>query len=257
MVLYFSGTGNSQFVALRLAQLLGEDKAVSINQYLKSGAKAEFHADRPLVFVAPTYAWRLPKIVSDWIGAACFDGNRNAYFILTCGGSVGNAAAYAKKLCEKAGLQFSGLALIAMPNNYVALSNTPGELECKELLEVAQDNTEALASLIQRGKPFPKTAVSWKDRINSGPVCSLFYTFFVHDKGYTASDACISCGKCAQRCPLNNIGIANGKPVWNGCCTHCMACIGGCPVEAIEYNSISKGNRRYYIMNDALCWGKE
>lgn len=250
MVLYFSGTGNSQFVALRLAKLLGEDEAVSINRYLKSGVKAEFHADRPLVFVAPTYAWRLPKVVSDWIEAARFDGNRNAYFILTCGGSVGNAAAYAKKLCVKAKLQFFGLSLIPMPNNYVALSDTPGEPECRELLQAAQDKTEALASLIQRGAPFPETTFSWKDRIISGPVCSLFYTFFVHDKGFAATEACVSCGKCAQRCPLNNIKIANGKPVWNGRCTHCMACIGGCPTEAIEYKKVSKGNRRYYIMEE-------
>lgn len=248
MVLYFSGTGNSQLVALRLAELLREDGAVSINRYLKSGEKARFHTDRPLVFVAPTYAWRLPKVVSDWIEAAHFDGNRNAYFILTCGGSVGNAAAYAKKLCEKAGLRFSGLALIPMPNNYVALSNTPDEPECRELLAASQGKTAALASLIQKGEPFPELAVSWMDRMNSGPVCGLFYTFFVHDKGFFASDACVSCGKCAQRCPLNNIDMVNGKPMWKGNCTHCMACIGGCPTEAIEYKKVSKGNRRYYMM---------
>ncbi|MFQ8599465.1 MAG: 4Fe-4S binding protein [Oscillospiraceae bacterium] len=35
-----------------------------------------------------------------------------------------------------------------------------------------------------------------------------------------------------------------------GNCTHCMACIGGCPTEAIDYKSISKGKRRYYIMEE-------
>lgn len=256
MVLYFSGTGNSQFVAFRLAQLLGEDGAVSINRYLKSSEKEQFHTDRSLVFVAPTYAWRLPKVVSDWIEVTHFDGNRNAYFILTCGGSVGNAAAYAKKLCEKAGLRFSGLAPVVMPNNYVALSDTPDEPECRELLEAAKSKTAVLASRIQKGEPFSEAAVSWMDRISSGPVCDLFYTFFVHDKGFFASNACLSCRKCAQRCPLNNIDMVNGKPMWKGNCTHCMACICGCPTEAIEYKSISKGKRRYYIMDDVLCWGK-
>ena len=77
-----------------------------------------------------------------------------------------------------------------------------------------------------------------------------FYALFVHDKGFAASEACVSCGKCAQRCPLNNIRISDGKPVWNGNCTHCMACIGGCPTEAIEYKFISKGKRRYYMMEE-------
>ena len=134
MVFYFSGTGNSQFVAFRLAKLLEEEKAVSINQYLKAGRKAAFHSERPLVFVVPTYAWRMPKVVSAWIEASQFDGNRSAYFVLTCGGSVGNAAAYAKALCEKANLQFCGLALVAMPNNYVAGANIAGFLKIAEAM---------------------------------------------------------------------------------------------------------------------------
>ena len=200
--------------------------------------------------VAPTYAWQMPKVVERWIRETEFEGNRNIYIVLTCGGSVGNAAAYAKKLCGEKGLRFSGLALVAMPNNYVALSNTPDKAECAAILEKAGERIVSLAALIQKGEPFPEAAISFKDRMNSGPVNGLFYALFVHDKGFAASEACVSCGKCAQRCPLNNIRISDGKPVWNGNCTHCMACIGGCPTEAIEYKSASKGNRRYYIMKD-------
>lgn len=38
MVFYFSGTGNSQLVAVRIAEMTG-DKAVSINRYMKKGEK--------------------------------------------------------------------------------------------------------------------------------------------------------------------------------------------------------------------------
>ncbi|MDU1855461.1 MAG: flavodoxin, partial [Clostridium baratii] len=30
-------------------------------------------------------------------------------------------------------------------------------------------------------------------------------------------------------------------------CTHCMACICGCPVQAIEYKNKTKGRNRYYL----------
>ena len=50
--------------------------------------------------------------------------------------------------------------------------------------------------------------------------------------------------------PLGNITMEDKKPHWNGNCTHCMACIGGCPSEAIEYKRKSKGKPRYYIRED-------
>ena len=50
---------------------------------------------------------------------------------------------------------------------------------------------------------------------------------------------------CEKLCPLNNIELQNKEPVWGTNCTHCMACICGCPKEAIEYGRISKGKVRY------------
>lgn len=249
MVFYFSGTGNSQLAAKLIAQELG-DEIISMNEEIKSGKKGMFHSKQPLVFVVPTYAWQMPKVVEAWIRETRFEENPNAYFVLTCGGSVGNAASYAKKLCQDTGLCFCGLALVAMPNNYVALSNPPDKAECAQSLKKARERVSLLAAIIQRGELFPEASVSMKDRMNSGPVNGLFYALFVRDKGFHSTNACISCGKCAKRCPLNNIDMVNGKPVWNGRCTHCMACIGGCPAEAIEYKSISKGKRRYYIMKE-------
>lgn len=59
------------------------------------------HTSRPWVIVAPTYAWRIPHIVREWIENTPFMGNKNMYFILTCGGSIGNAGKYLAKLCKR------------------------------------------------------------------------------------------------------------------------------------------------------------
>ena len=61
---------------------------------------------------------------------------------------------------------------------------------------------------------------------------------------------CTGCGKCVERCPLNNIKLSNKKPVWGKNCTHCMACIAGCPNEAIEYGKKTQGKPRYYLGNE-------
>lgn len=255
MVLYFSGTGNSQLVAGQIAELIADDKVISINQYLKKKKKAVLESERPLVFVVPTYSWRIPKVVEQWILNTNFKGNQDAYFILTCGGGCGNAAVYAEKLCLKKKLRFCGLSPVLMPENYLALFPTPSESECQTIIEKAKPHIAVLAKQIQSGKSFSKPSVSFVNKLQSGLVNTLFYTFFVHDKGFQVSKDCISCGKCAYRCSLNNIELINGKPVWKGNCTHCMACIGGCPVQAIEYKSKSKGQHRHYIMNDSLCLG--
>ncbi len=249
MVFYFSGTGNSALVARQIAESLG-DEMVSINQCLKEKEKKVFRAKDPLIFVAPTYAWQMPKIVHRWIQESSFLARQKAYFVLTCAGSIGNAAAYAKKLCLEKNLLFCGLAPVIMPNNYVALSDTPDKKECDEILEKAREQTDELIALIQQDRPFPESHASFKEKLSSGPVNTLYYSLFVHDQGFAATDACVSCGKCQKRCPLDNISMENGRPLWKGNCTHCMACIGGCPAKAIEYKKGSRERRRYYILED-------
>ena len=44
---------------------------------------------------------------------------------------------------------------------------------------------------------------------------------------------------------MNNIVMEEKQPLWGKDCTHCMACICGCPKEAIEYGRKSKGKPRY------------
>ncbi len=249
MVFYFSGTGNSQHAAKHIAGII-DDEIISVNQCLKEKKKRTFCSERPLVFVAPVYAYRVPRVVQRWIRETKFEGCRKAYFVLTCGGSGGNAAAYAEKLCLEKGLEDQGLVSVLMPENYIALSAAPSASECAAIIERAKPVYSKLAGYIQNNEPFPVSPVSFGDRLLSGPLHILYYRLAIHDKGFTVSDTCISCGKCAQRCPLDNIGIQGCRPVWNGHCTHCMACICGCPVNAIEYKSISKGKRRYYIMEE-------
>ena len=247
MIFYFSGTGNSQLVAKQIGKAIG-DEVISINERMKT--KETYTSKSPFVFVAPTYCWRLPRVVEQWILNQHFQGHREAYFILSCGGSVGNAGAYAKKLCEKMKFRFRGLAPVIMPENYVAMFATPDKEACRAIIEKALPEIKKLVEYIQKGKDLPKAAISVNDRLLSGPVNVVYYPLIVRDKGFHVTDKCISCGKCAKRCPLDNIRMTDKKPVWLGNCTHCMACIGGCPVEAIEYKSKSQGKPRYYIMEE-------
>lgn len=247
MIFYFSGTGNSQFAAHQIARYTG-DEIVSINHYLKSGKSGYFKSQTPLVFVVPTYAWRIPKVVEIWIRQATFQGSKKAYFVLTCGSSVGDAQGYAKKLCSDKGLLFQGLSSLIMPENYLALFPTPEASQCQALLKNAVPSLHRLAGFIQKEHPFPEKKGSLGAKVASGPINTLFYPIFVKDKGFRAGQDCISCYQCVKNCPLNNVELVSGKPVWKGHCTHCMACISCCPTKTIEYKNSSIGRHRHFIM---------
>lgn len=66
MILYFSGTGNSRYVAQKIAEISG-DQVISINRRLKSQDYSTVSSEKALVFVGPIYAGRLPRIMDDYI----------------------------------------------------------------------------------------------------------------------------------------------------------------------------------------------
>ncbi len=49
---------------------------------------------------------------------------------------------------------------------------------------------------------------------------------------FKITDDCISCGACADVCPVSAISEGDGKYVINEDCISCGACADTCPVEA-------------------------
>lgn len=244
MILYFSGTGNSRYIARKIGTALGDD-IVSINDRIKSGDFSEISAER-LIFVLPTYAWRIPRVAEDWINKTQFTGGAKAYFVMNCGDEIGDAGKYAARLCKNKGFCDMGTYEVVMPENYIAIYSAPDKEEEGRIIAAAAPKISEAIACIKEEKHFPIHKTGLTDKVKSDLINPIFYRFIVKDKQFTVTDKCISCGKCEKICPLNNIKMADGKPVWNGHCTHCMACICTCPKEAIEYGKHTKGLRRYY-----------
>ncbi len=244
MIVYFSATGNSAYVANRIGNELKDD-VIDLFERIKQHDYSDLHAERPWVLVCPTYAWRIPRVVHEWLEKTRLIGNKEIYFVMTCAGSIGNAGKYLKTLSASKLMKYRGCYPIIMPENYIALFGTPSKEKAGDIISQAEGEIDNMIHLLQQGKHFPPLTLSVKDKMSSGVVNALFYPMFVHAKKFYARDTCTTCGICSKVCPLSNIRIEDSKPVWGKSCTHCMACINRCPVEAIEYGSHSKDLVRY------------
>lgn len=253
MIFCFSGTGNSRYAAKIIANKTG-DELVSINEIMRRRtedpyvAQYAFQSEKPLVFVCPTYCWRVPRLVEQFIQESRFEGNRRAYFFLTCGDGTGPAAEFAQELCQETELSFMGLGSVKMPENYITMFKAPSYDDARAIIRAAVPSIEYAAGQILLGKRM-------KD-INGRPSAKgfnkilnpVFYKLFVNDRSFFATDACVGCGICEKLCPTANISLEDGRPHWHGNCVQCMSCIGICPKNAVEYGRRARGKRRYYLL---------
>ncbi|GCF94161.1 flavodoxin [Enterococcus florum] len=249
MILYFSGTGNSRYVAELLANELG-DELRSLNQLIKEQKTMALVSERPWVIVCPTYAWRPPRIVIEFIEQTYFTGSQKVYFFMTCDTNTLNAIRYIHEICQKKDWELTGFAEIIMVDNYIVLAKSirPDE-EIQKRINQAEKTVKLLAKRIAVNGSLPSFSKTGglAGAFISGPVNSFFYRVLINGKGFYAAPQCLQCGKCATVCPLNNIQLTSDKPCWGRNCTHCMACIGICPVQAVEYKNKTQGKKRYYL----------
>lgn len=95
MIYWFSATGNSEHMAMRLAELLHEETA-EITQNTEIGKNSR------MIFVIPLYFWTLPIIVRNLFERTSWAADEEVVVIFTCGGFIGTADRDVKKLVHPA-----------------------------------------------------------------------------------------------------------------------------------------------------------
>ncbi len=244
MILYFSGTGNSRLVAERLASSLSDD-CMNLFDRIRNNDFSLIESVKPLVIVTPIYAYKMPTVVEEWLTKANITGNKSVYYVHTCGAGICGAGYFNRKLSEQLHQDYKGTAAIVMPENYIVMFRAPGKEKANSIIDKALPSVNAVAEVIKNNLPLPNKHDGKIKAAGSAVVNSFFCKNVIKDNAFKAADACVGCGKCADMCVKNNIEIVNGKPSWKGDCTHCMACICGCPQSAIEYGKLTRGKVRY------------
>lgn len=245
MILYFSASGNSRYVAKLTAQALNEER-VCLNDRIKNNDFCELHSEKPFVLVCPVFAWRIPRIVEEHLQKSSLTGSDKVYLLVTTCGSSGNTGEYAQRFFEKLGKHFMGWHTFYMPGSYVAFMENPDPAQAPRKNAAAKEALSELLPLIREEKRLPTFLVTGGGRFMSWAANPFFYRHIIGKPGFYSTESCIGCGKCEKVCPLNNIVMDGAKPRWNDHCTHCMACVHRCPKQAIEFRKITIGKNRFY-----------
>ena len=142
MIFCFSGTGNSRYIAQRIAEAL-QKTVIDLNARIKDNDTTTVDTGSDVVMVTPTYAWRIPKIVSEWMAKTKWTGAKRIWFVMDCGSEIGNAAKYNRSLAEQKQLHYMGTAQIIMPENYIAMFNAPQVDEAQQITAKAEPDIQA------------------------------------------------------------------------------------------------------------------
>lgn len=126
MILYFSATGNSRYVAALLARELDGQPVMDMSPYMRPGAErltVTLDGGEPLLFVFPVHSWGLPKYLADVLASMNVRGyvpGRNYVGLLaTCGDDAGRLYRMWSETVSGAGLQADAGFTVFMPNTYV------------------------------------------------------------------------------------------------------------------------------------------
>ncbi|MDR2010121.1 MAG: EFR1 family ferrodoxin [Bacteroidales bacterium] len=252
MIFYFSGTGNSLYVAKELAMAFNED-IISIADELNkpdNEFKYDLRENENLMFIYPVHSWGPARLITDFISKLNFSGyfNQPVYSISTCGDNCGYTNKIIEKVLKKKHISLKKSYSIQMPNNYILMSgfNTDPEDIKKQKLSKAPQLIEEIVRNIKEHKTEEIYTIGSSPWVKSKIVYPLFVKFVLGRSSFYAKDNCTSCGLCEEICPTKNIIIENGRPKWGKTCVQCVACIHRCPVYAIEYGKISQDKGRYH-----------
>ena len=249
MIFYFTGTGNSGFLAEKLAESL-DDNIISVSKLMKSNGSFKFtlKKDETIGFVFPVYAWRPPKMIEEFIKKVEFENFNNNYTfsLACCGENVGNTMKLMEKKLSSKNMELSCGFSVVMPNNYIIMGDVDSKERANKKIEEASTKILKIAEVIKnREKGVFEVTKGIFPSILTGVIHPLFLNGGADTKKFTVSSDCTGCGMCERVCTCGTIKLVNNKPVWGEKCNQCLACIHYCKAKAIQYGKGTVKKGRY------------
>jgi ferredoxin len=260
-VYFFSGTGNSLFVARQIAERIN-GKLIFIPSVIKE-ERIRTEADMVGIVFPVHYATNdcgVPRIVSRFVRKLESLNSKYVFAVCTSGGMPGTTLENLAKLVASEGGTLAAGFIVKMNEE-----NLSKEKQSKMLIE-QKEKLDAVCKYIlarKRGKLetrgiFRKIVLAPVLYLAIKPLFSRRYRKLsgseglpfselipLADRSFRVDAKCIGCGICAQVCPVDNIRLVEDRPIWQHHCETCLACYSWCPQAAIGGDIVSY-NTRYH-----------
>ena len=239
MVLYFSATGNSKYIAKRIAETLNTE-FISIEEI------KDYEINNVDGFVSPTYAWGIPSIVEDFLNNHKLVKHDNyLFYVATYGTTPGQNKYHANKALNKgSNIFFDAYFSVKMPDTWTPIFDMSNkEKVAKKNGKIEPKINEIICKIKDKNVGnFTKDGMPKIAKI----VYPHFYNKMRKTKNFSVSNGCIGCGLCERKCPVKAIKIIDGRPTWTkDSCVMCLGCLHRCPKFAIQYGKKTSKHGQY------------
>jgi len=228
----YSPTGNSRYIAQRLAEALKETEIVTIPSATPVPISERVGIILPVIDGYP------PEPVLTFIREVLNDTDLSDMKYLFCIHTYGRHPGYAPLITELAlqeiGCVSSYQNSIRMPDTDITRHALPSnerieKLRCEadgKLKEIVQD-IEKEQIKVSFKLPFAKL----KYRHMMAITERMRHTT---KEDFSVSMECDGCGACVSLCPTKNITLENGTVTFGDNCIGCLGCLLRCPKQAIS-----------------------
>ncbi|MGB6369814.1 MAG: EFR1 family ferrodoxin [Atribacterota bacterium] len=250
-IYYFSGTGNSFYVAKELQKRIIDSKLIPIVNLLNKDV-IKTNAET-VGFVFSILFTAIPMPVKNFIKKLDLKSTKYIFAIATRLGTPHSAFTDIEKILKKKGKSLDSHFALNMASNDPKYDyKVPTKKEIKKLESVVHNKLDFIQKNIinkekNRGKDTNITTPVSSLLVKLVPFIRPFLEFTGLKSHYYADSKCIGCGTCEKVCLSKKIKMINEKPVWqkNVKCFYCYACINYCPMQSVQIKSFTEKNGRY------------
>lgn len=247
MIFCFSGTGNSLYVANKLAQKINDDIIMITERELHLRKRYILKDNESVGFVFPIYWGGMPKLVEKFLVELQIDNYKEqySYAVVTYGLLKNNGVRDLIKVLKNKKISLVSSFEVKMVDNYIVGYELADSEKQREILNRAEIKIEDIVDAVSKHQK-----VKVKDYLSIiKPIPHKLYKLKNHSKKFYVLDSCSGCGICEKECPCSAIEIEGNKPKWMRDCSFCLKCINRCPKEAIQYGKGTEKRIRYYNAN--------